>query len=97
VGNAGLERWTGLENPPKNEGSHRQCVFYDYTNTIGQAVLIGAGQQQVILRLGVKEQHGTQCFRGLEQRRELRFVPGMALHHGVELGTFKAEGGHGAL
>src|SRR4030095_14552967 len=36
VGNAGLECRAGLENPPENEGSHRQCVFYDYANTIGQ-------------------------------------------------------------
>ena len=45
----------------------------------------------------MKEQHGTQRFRGLEQRQELRLIPGMALHHGIQLGTFEAEGGHGAF
>ncbi len=74
-----------------------QRVFHGHADTIGQAVLIGAGQEQVILGLGVKEQDGAQRFCRLEQRQELRLIPGMALHHGVELGTFEAEGVHGAL
>ena len=50
-----------------------------------------ARMQEVVLRLRVEEEHRAHLLGGLEERQELRLVPLLAVHVGVELGAFQPE------
>jgi hypothetical protein len=67
MGDTCLEVGTGVENAPENQGSHDKRVFHQDTDTIGQAITINTFQGQIVLRLRMKEQYGTQSLSGLEE------------------------------
>ena len=94
---AHLEVGAGFEDPAEDEGGDHQRVLHDDADAVGHAEAVRALEQQIVLRLRVKEQHGTHALGGLEERSELRLVPGGTVHHRVELGPLEAEDVHRAL
>jgi hypothetical protein len=98
MGDAHLEVGAGFEDPAEDEDRCDQRVLHDHAEAVVQAVAGRAGEHEVVLGLGLgmEEQHRAHRLGGLEQRKEARLVPVVALDEGVELGALEAEHVHRA-